>query len=131
MTDFRGPLPLEDRDFAQVRARVLEKIERRRAPIGGWALAAAAAVALIIILIPRPHPTAPHPVQAQRKAAPVIVAPPRPAPAPAQVAAEPVQKPKSKPAEVVADKGSGPSDEEITMNIQTADPNIRIIWISR
>jgi len=133
MTGFRGPLPLKDRDFAEVRARVLEKIERRHAPIVGWALATAAVIALIIILIPRPHPQVVQPARAQRKPAPAIVAPrpTAPMPEPVQVA-EPVKTPKPKPVQVVADKGAPPSrDEEITMNIQTSDPNIRIIWITR
>jgi hypothetical protein len=132
MNDFRGPLPLNDRDFAEVRRNVLAKIEKRP-PVIGWMLAAAAAIALVFILVPREHVRTPsHRLQARKAVQPPpVVAPPQLAPV--QIA-EPVKKPKHKPEpqpQLVADKGAPPSDEEIRMNIQTADPNVRIIWIAR
>ncbi|HJT15940.1 MAG TPA: hypothetical protein VJ853_01055 [Thermoanaerobaculia bacterium] len=133
MNDFRGPLPLNDRDFAEVRRNVLAKIEKRP-PVIGWMIAAAAVIALVVILIPRRQPPAPsHPaVQAHKTVQPpIVIAPPQPETAQIH---EPVKKPKRKPEpqpQLVADKGASPSDEEITMNIQTADPNVRIIWIAR
>jgi hypothetical protein len=115
MSDFRGPLPLDDRDFADVRRNVLSRIGRRPVAIP-LTLAAAAVLALIIILLPQPRIVVPppHPV-------PLVVAP---APAPPRVTVahrEPVRKP----------SGAPPPDSEITMNIETADPNVRIIWIAR
>ena len=125
MSDFRGPLPLDDRDFAEVRGKVMSNIERRSfaVPIS---LAAAAAIAFIIILLPQPQIVIPpaHP-------SPVVVvaqAPPTPLPMPVPVKAAAHKQPVSKPA-----VGAPTSDSEtqITMNIETADPNVRIIWISR
>src|SRR5437016_12630484 len=58
MKEFRGPLPLDDRDFADVRRRVLSKIERRpSAPLLIRFAVAAAVVALIIVLLPHPKTT--------------------------------------------------------------------------
>jgi hypothetical protein len=133
MTDFRGPLPLRDSDFAEVRREVLAKLERRRpiAPIVlRVALATAAAIALVFIFLPRPQPPAKLPA-AVHKTVP-IVAPPAPA---IEVAQHPPVKPSPKPRhkaeQIVASTGGPPSDSDITMNIQTADPNVRIIWIAQ
>jgi len=121
MSDFRGPLPLDDRDFAEVRRSVLSRIGRRRIAIP-LTLAAAAVLAIIILLLPQPRITVPPP-----HSAPVVVTPAPPLmkatePAPVKIARkEPVRNP----------AGAPPPDSEITMNIETADPNVRIIWIAR
>jgi hypothetical protein len=118
MKDFRGPLPLDDRDFAEVRGKVMSKLERRRPTVLPFALAAAASVALIVILLPRPVGPPPPPLH---HVVPVVAAP---APPPVKIAAH-----KERPVRKSA--GSPPPDSEITMNIETADPNVRIIWIVR
>jgi hypothetical protein len=132
MSDFRGPLPLDDRDFADVRRNVLGRIDKH-SPLIPLTLAAAAVIALVILLIPR-QPAAPPKSVVRRPSAPVIVLA-RTAPPPAvevAVAEKPKPKQKSKPQpQFVASPGAPPSDSEITMNIETADPNVRIIWISR
>jgi hypothetical protein len=132
MTDFRGPLPLRDSDFAEVRRDVMAKLERRPiAPIAfRFAVATAAVVALVIILFPRPEPPAKPPITVH-KAVPIVV-PPVPAIEVAQV--PPVKhspQPRRKPEQLVASTGGPPPDSDITMNIQTADPNVRIIWIAQ
>ncbi|HUJ14476.1 MAG TPA: hypothetical protein VL284_11875 [Thermoanaerobaculia bacterium] len=140
MKEFRGPLPLDERDFAEVRKQVLAKIEKRRAPIAVWALAAAAAIALVFVLVPvwrrAPAPAAvPAPLETAAPAPPRVpasllarrAATDRPEGRPAHTSAEP----RSVPPAQIASAGAPPSDEQITMNIQTADPNVRIIWISR
>ena len=124
MSDFRGPLPLDDRDFADVRRKVLSKIERRSLAVP-ITLAAAAAVAFIIVMLPQPQIVIPpaHPSPAVVAAAPAPT--PLPMPVPLKTAhKETVRKPSG---------GAPPSDSEtqVTMNIETADPNVRIIWITR
>ena len=134
MSDFRGPLPLDERDFAEVRRNVMKKLERRPiAPIVfRFAIAAAAVIVLAIILFPRPQTPA-KPPQAVHKAIPIVV-PPAP---PIEVAqTPPVKKPLPKPHRkpehlVAASTGGPPPDSEVTINIQTADPNIRIVWIAQ
>jgi hypothetical protein len=127
MNDFRGPLPLEDRDFAEVRRNVMSKIGRRPVAIP-ITLAAAAVLALIIILLPQPRITVPPPHRAPAvriNVEPTLsrLEPGRSAPAESRRHVPPPRVEKS--------AGSPPPDSEITMNIETADPNVRIIWIVR
>lgn len=132
MKEFRGPLPLDDRDFAEIRARVMEKIERRprvRFAIPAFALAAAAL--LVFVLVPR-HNAPPRPgvgagVPARsaagedaRRHTETAVAVPQPIQV-AEKAAPTRRTPKA--------ASAPPSDQEITMEIHTADPDVRIIWI--
>ena len=139
MSEFRGPLPLDDRDLAEVRAKVMAKIQRRSfaVPI---ALAAAAMIAIVILLLPvwrgapspavkRPRAAAPTYVAAPPTATVAEVPQPTPAPLPGPAPTRVSEPPKPKS---IA-PGAPPSDSEtqITMNIETADPNVRIIWISR
>jgi hypothetical protein len=129
MSDFRGPLPLDDRDFAEVRRSVLSKIGRRPLAIP-LALAAAVILAVIVIVLPRPKvppPPVPHHVapalsrrEPHESRPQVVVAKPAP-----------VENRRHVPQQLVAPSGAPPPDSEITMNIETADPNVRIIWISR
>jgi hypothetical protein len=128
MNDFRGPLPLDDRDFAEVRRNVKAKLERHRiAPVVfRFATVAAAAIVLAIIFLPRsqPLPNAPPPAVTRPYVQPQITQP-----VPTQLAPQP--KAENRRAAPRHKTGSPPPDSEITMNIQTADPNIRIIWIAR
>lgn len=125
MKDFRGPLPLDDRDFGEVRHNVLGRIERRP-PVMRYLLAAAAAIALVFVLMPRkqqpkivPRPNVETGFSPSTKPAAATL-PPSPAP----------QVTRAK-ARVHKQRGGPPPDTQITMNIETADPNVRIIWISR
>ena len=131
MTDFRGPLPLDDRDFAKVRRQVMSKLERRPiAPIVfRFAAAAVAVIALVVvILLPRPEPPRRAPVRVH-KAVPSVAQTLLSAP-PGQARVPAPHKQQRKPEQLVATAGP-PPDSEITMNIQTADPNVRIIWIAQ
>lgn len=131
MKDFRGPLPLDDRDFAEVRGKVLAKIERKPV-VWRYALAAAAVIALVMVLWPRPTPT---PVVAKKNTVETAFRPsPQPPAQPPMPRAEArvhIKPKKARAQQVVASAGAPPSDAEITMNIETADPNVRIIWITR
>ena len=136
MTDFRGPVPLRDSDFADVRREVMARLDRRPiAPIIlRFALATAAVIALVIILLPR-HETPVRPPVAVKKTVPnvaqtLLSAPPVQARVPAPHKGT-TRKPQRKPEQLVASAGSPPPDSEVTMNIQTADPNVRIIWIAQ
>jgi len=127
MNDFRGPLPLDERDFAEVRRNVLGKIERPVRPfVFRFAFATAAVALLVFLLIPRP--VAPPPLPAMRHVTPLTAISVAESPAPRPTAPPPKPKPHPR---LVASKGAPPPDSEITMNIETADPNVRIIWITR
>jgi hypothetical protein len=133
MSEFRGPLPLDDRDFAEVRGKVMAKLERRSFAVP-LTLAAAAMIALVILLLPVwrrapspavERPTAAAPTHSVAPSSATVADVPQPTPAPVKIARkEPLRK---------TALGAPPSDSEtqITMNIETADPNVRIIWISR
>lgn len=125
---FRGPLPLRDRDFAEIRARVMLKIGRR--PVIPVALrltfAAVAVAALVFVLMPRRSPL---------PSAPPILAVQRPVAVPLSGSVPGHSTPKAPPAipkpVVVASTGAPPSASDMHIEIQTADPNVRIIWIAR
>ena len=130
MKDFRGPLPLDDRHFAEVRRRVLSKIERQpRAPLVlRLAVVAAAVVALFIVFLPHPRTTKGPPVAVHRQT-PVVVAPA----AAVKIAQAPPTKhpPKRRNPDRIVAVGGPPQESDIYMDIQTSDPNVRIIWIAR
>lgn len=50
----RGPLPLSDDDFREVRAKVLARMERRRVPVWRFAFATAVVVLAVWLALPRP-----------------------------------------------------------------------------
>jgi hypothetical protein len=134
MTDFRGPLPLRDSDFAEVRREVLAKLERRPiAPIViRFALATAAVIALVFIFLPRAAPPPRRTPVSVPKTVPGVAQTILSAPGQARVPAphkDPTHKRRRTPEQHMASTGGPPSDSDITMNIQTADPNVRIIWI--
>ena len=127
MTDFRGPLPLGDRDFQEIRARVMEKIENpspARFVIPAFALAAMALIALV--LIPG-RPVMPNKPPLTR---PIALPQPAAVPPPAfgvrrlDAALHVKAVPRHRTPKAVASK------RDIYMEIHTADPDVRIIWIS-
>ena len=165
-------MPLNDRDFAEIRANVMREIERRRTR-GVWLTAASVAfavLAIVFVLIPRPQQNhgaitpirvvkkTPSPVLGPEKqnggAAPVRVATNitspvthvAPAIPPAAVVAsavtstrEPSKKHHRPEPETIATEArtTSPrhtaiaSSEQMTIELQTANPDIRIIWIAK
>ena len=123
MKDFRGPLPLSDDDFAAIRASVLARIGRRRPYAAILALAASVAVAILSAVVAR------QPVVVQRMSHHAIVIPSvardlgaRAAhPTPTQVPRYARHDGRHRKAHPVA--------QVARIEIHTADPNVRIIWI--
>jgi hypothetical protein len=119
----RGPLPLHDDDFAAIRAQVMAKIERRHLPL--WRLAfAALAVAVLSIVIgrqPMVAPPAGHP--------PVLIAA-----APGVRASRPpgdvAKKPRRRGTRRRSGRDARTPAQVARIEIQTADPDVRIIWIT-
>jgi len=158
----RGPLPLTDRDFAEVRAGVLARLRRRRTYRFEWGLAFAA-LALVVLSffvaqVPVPAPPAPHVIAS---APPVIASVPSViASVPSVIPSVPSVIPsvardlgggaeRHPPAQVPRyardDGGNARGDggrngrrkhrqpkrpQVARIEIHTADPNIRIIWIA-
>jgi len=160
------PMPLSDRDFAEIRANVMREIERRRTR-GVWLTAASAAfavLAIVFVLIPRPRhtpvgeiahvrktpvvrgpenrgggPAVVPPSVATNTPSPVThVAPPTPRTAVASTEERPKKHHHPEP-EAIATKArtTSPrhtaiaSSEPMTIELQTANPDIRIIWIAK
>jgi hypothetical protein len=114
----RGPLPLSDSDFAAVRAAVLSRIERRRtSPAWYVALAASVAVAVLSSVVARQPLTAPS---ASRHV--VIARAARPTPTPILRSAQDDRR--------VAHHRKHTKTQVARIELHTADPNIRIIWIT-
>lgn len=141
---------LTQRDFAEVRANVLARIEKRQRQ-RAWTMVAGVAFAMLaLVFVLVPHRTNDHAVPrvartSVRVPLPVAaITPPRPE-APTEVRATretfatpvrhaPVHRvrhhqhhdlsPTPPPVEMA-------SAEPLTIELQTSDPNIRIIWIAR
>jgi len=121
----RGPLPLDDADFAAIRAQVMAKIDGRRLPL--WRFAYAALVVAVFSIVvgrqPAVRPSSgasrhPLPLTRERVAVVAAVAPlPRAGEGGAKRRVRVAHHPK-------------PSPQVARMEIQTADPNVRIIWIT-
>lgn len=120
----RGEVPLTDADFAEIRRNVLMKVSRRQTHAGRWmALAAAAAVAVVLF------------VPSQDVSVPVTVSNPRPAvisvgQPPAVQAAEPAA-PHVEAAVPRKKRSRRAPSAPVRMEFQTADPDVRIIWIAQ
>ncbi|HUP50072.1 MAG TPA: hypothetical protein VNA04_14905 [Thermoanaerobaculia bacterium] len=141
LRSLRTPPPLDDHDYAAVRARVMSKLRHRRK--SGWLLplSVAAATLLVFLFIRREPPVRPAagpPVspgpaaaapptssagdparRAAVEASPIIEPPPRQA---AEVRSRPPQTASQRPLP------AAPA-EPMLIHIQTADPEVRIIWI--
>lgn len=137
MKDFRGPLPLTDADFTRIRANVMAKVRPRRTAFAfRWAFAmlAAAFVGVVsykslhepAITISTPPLTVTHtPPPPVTK---IIIAPPAvvavvDTPAPIVARRRTHRKPTNQPTNQPTDQPT------FRMEIQTADPDIRIIWL--
>jgi hypothetical protein len=118
----RGPLPLSDSDFAAVRAKVLAEIERPRRSYG-WYFALAASVAVAVLSM----------VAARR---PVTVGPPiaRGFAAPGPAALLPARGEKVAEGRMRDRHHPKPAKthpiQVARIELHTADPDIRIIWIT-
>lgn len=126
LSSLRTPPPLGPHDYAAVRARVLSEITSRRRT--RWAflvpLAAALVLAFLSIRTETPVPSAPEQRTTAEPPAAIsaqVIEPEiEPAPAPT------LQK---KTQTAVRQKVSASSSEPVRIHIQTADPDVRIIWI--
>jgi hypothetical protein len=144
MAVMRAPLPLDDHDFADIRAQVMARIETpRRAPL--WRVAfAALTLALLSIVVgrlpaARPSPGASrHPLPLPReRGAEVAVAPPSPLRLTREREAIALVAPLPRAGEGAAKRRvrvahhHKPSVPQLArIEIQTADPDVRIIWIT-
>jgi hypothetical protein len=124
----RGPLPLDDADFAVVRGKVMAKIEEpRRAPFI-WRFAFAALVLCVLSFVMARRPVAPPSSAAPRHLLPlmrekeVVVSVPLSRPAGEGGAKRRVR--------VAHHRKSRPPTAVARMEIQTSDPDVRIIWIT-
>ncbi|HEX7192676.1 MAG TPA: hypothetical protein VF381_14000 [Thermoanaerobaculia bacterium] len=133
-------MPLNERDFAEIRSNVLREIARRqrRNTIFAVASVAFAAIAIVFVLIPRRIEThgGEHAAEVggatQKPAAPPRVAPPTSAAT--VVASQPIQhhrkphhrKPTHEPIAIASAE-----QQPITIELHTANPDIRIIWIAK
>ena len=122
----RGPLPLDDHDFASIRAQVMARIERpRRAPL--WRVAFASLVLAVLSIVVgrqpavRPSPGAPrHPLPLTRERGEV-----------ARIAPLPRQRERVAEGRVRVTHHHKPPPQTVArIELQTADPNVRIIWIT-
>jgi hypothetical protein len=129
LSPLRTPPPLEERDYAAVRGRVMAEIRRREPARWPWLLPLAAALLLMFVFVGRKAeeraPLPPEPI-------PLVMAAPKPVAATPQVVipAEAVEAPRPSPVRVVSSHPR-PSAEAppMTIHMQTADPDVRIIWI--
>ncbi len=127
----RTPSPLTDADFAAVRARVRSQIaqtEKRRRLL--WPLRFAMAVATVVLIglgalriIQRSNHSEPY------SAPVVVVRKPFTIPAPLPQVTQPAPKPMRTVARRAHSVPRQRQQPEMRIQIQTADPDIRIIWI--
>lgn len=146
--------PLTDRDYAEIRARVHAQLARERRQRIAWRVAAAAAILASVLLLRAPRMTfpgaAPRVVTATLPDAPGTSAAPALAEAPAEASAgataiAPVTPPgaatpettrrdprrASQPVSVANHDATESSrdSQPLRVEIETADPDVRIIWI--
>ena len=129
MKDFRGPLPLTDADFARIRANVMAEVRPKRTWVAfRWAFAMLTAAAFVGVVsykslqVTTTTIVLPPPTRVEAVASVAVVAPPTAAEAAASTQ-KPVRRPvtrRTKP-EVIP--------TQLRIEIQTSDPDIRIIWL--
>jgi hypothetical protein len=130
MNGIRGPVPLTDDDFARIRANVMARVRpRRSAFVLRWSFAMLAAAFVGVVsyesmrVTPVSLPTLP-PRHAERSEAPPLPVPNvnLEEPPHAVVRTRAIAKPR-----IRAEEPS--STTQFRMEIQTSDPDIRIIWL--
>jgi len=121
--ELQTPHPLRDADFAAIRARVKAEIAREASPWTAIFARLAFAAALVVVFVPLTRERVPN-VPVPRSGPPASASPGAPASSPAVVAARPAAETpalrKTRRVERVAQR----------IEIITADPTIRIIWIT-
>ncbi len=125
----RGPLPLNDDDFAEIRKAVLARIERRRRTPWGelMALAASVVVAILSVVVAR------QPMVMPLGAPHYTVIPTLSAAKGRDLVAREARRPPTQvPRYARHDKPrKRPRPTQLArIEIHTADPDIRIIWIT-
>ncbi|MGZ7030981.1 MAG: hypothetical protein ACXVIJ_03330 [Thermoanaerobaculia bacterium] len=132
LRNLRSTPPLRDADFAAIRARVDAQIDeqlcgggRLARPGAGWFLTFAAAAAAIVIAVLLPHKPAAVPQHPPRVVRAVQVPPP---PTVTELLKPPSQPSQMQRVALPHKRRSAPA-RELRIHLQTADPNIRIIWI--
>ena len=134
LRDLHSPQPLRDADFAAIRARVRSRIRERRS-VWPMLLRFAFAAALFVVFVPHVAHRAPR-VPQPAVVAKVVVPEAQPvrtmeaATATASLGARstpsiPRERTRRRTTRVV----QPPSPEVARIELQTADPEIRIIWI--
>ena len=126
----RGPLPLSDRDFADVRANVLARIaQRRRATrsMATWAELAAFAASVVVAILS--FVIAHRPIVLPHSLPHVIPSVAR------DLGAREARRPIAQVPRYARDdrphhKHKSPVAKLARIEIHTADPDIRIIWIT-
>lgn len=116
----RGPLPLSDGEFAAVRAQVLARIGRRRVQVWRYAFAASLVLLIVSFLVARVPAVAPPLTRRVVGRGPLVRESPSPRVSGEKVAEARMRGRRHKPK---------PPTAIARLEIQTADPNIRIIWI--
>jgi len=118
----KDEMPLTDRDFADIRASVMQTIETQRSR-RVFLIRAAAAVMAIVAAVHWPEKTPVKTIVQARPPAVVVVSMPPPSPIP-----RPHHRPRKHHHQpVVAAKEEA---TPIRLELETADPDIRIIWIT-
>jgi hypothetical protein len=123
MKDFRGPLPLHDADFAAIRANVMANVEKKRRHYAfEWGLAfAAIALAILSFVAARQPAVAPSSIATHHARA---LAPER------AVSIAAVQPHRVRIAHHRRSNRRPAPPTVARMEIQTADSDVRIIWIT-
>ena len=130
------PAPFDEKAYAEIRSRVLEKISRKPVaspflPRLAWGLAAVVFVAVLLGSRFIDHRGEPRPIAAK---IPEVITPPPPAaapPAPPSVIAERREPPRAQKRRRPAAPPVQAALVKVRMEIQTSDPNIRIIWFTQ
>jgi hypothetical protein len=116
---YRDRVPLTENDFAEIRANVMARVKRRRFAAWPWAFAAAAVLIAILVAGPRrQQPTAGHAS---------VVARAFPAePAPVKTTPQSHIARRTRPHRARRNRES----QSVVVHLQTANPDVRIIWIT-
>jgi len=127
---WRDEVPLSEADYAAIRRNVMASVRvpvARRPPIWQFAFAAAAMIAIAFLTIRAPvKDTRQPPITAPRQARTVVVhTEPQSPRAPAMVVARKQHHHRARP------RKSEMQTAAMRIDIQTADPNVRIIWFAR